>query len=282
MFVTWYKDGVNLGEYDNLARRSVIDRDGSLTINPTEMGDLGHYKCKVRNQAGEEQSASAYLNIQCKLQVTALQIPKNVTITINLMLIKIDKAKVIYAPREVYFPFGAPGILDCHFRSNPPLTNLRWEKDGFLFDPYNVQGVFYKRNGSLYFAKINDDHAGRYTCTPYNSLGSEGPSPVIRVIVQRPPNFKIKPKQIYITKLGDRVEMHCDARDPTSDLEIAPVEWARKDGKPLPFSRAEIKDGNLTIENVKEEDRGIYSCIASNKAARICKFNNNISKLFYE
>lgn len=45
----------------------------------------------------------------------------------------------MYAPKEVYLPYGQPAVLDCHFRSNPPLTNLRWEKDGFLFDPYNVQ-----------------------------------------------------------------------------------------------------------------------------------------------
>lgn len=50
-----------------------------------------------------------------------------------------DKAKVIYAPSEVYFPFGLPALLGCHFRSNPPLTNLRWEKDGYLFDPFNIQ-----------------------------------------------------------------------------------------------------------------------------------------------
>lgn len=66
MFVTWFKDGMNLAEFISLARRSVIDRDGSLTINPTEMGDLGLYTCKVRNKAGDEQSASAHLNVQCK------------------------------------------------------------------------------------------------------------------------------------------------------------------------------------------------------------------------
>lgn len=49
-----------------------------------------------------------------------------------------DKAKVIYAPPEVYLPFGQPAVLDCHFRANPPLKNLRWEKDGLLFDSYNV------------------------------------------------------------------------------------------------------------------------------------------------
>lgn len=63
----------------------------------------------------------------------------NYTILICSICFCADKAKVIYAPPEVYLPFGQQAILDCHFRANPPLTNLRWEKDGFLFDPYNVQ-----------------------------------------------------------------------------------------------------------------------------------------------
>lgn len=58
-----------------------------------------------------------------------------------LKLYNIDKAKVVYAPKEVYFPFGQPATLNCHFRSNPALLSLRWEKDGFLFDSYNVQVI---------------------------------------------------------------------------------------------------------------------------------------------
>lgn len=65
-----------------------------------------------------------------------------------------DKAKVIKAPKEIYLPFGRTAIIDCHFRSNPPLLKLRWEKDGFLFDPYNVKGVYYKNNGSLFFEEV--------------------------------------------------------------------------------------------------------------------------------
>lgn len=75
------------------------------------------------------------------------------------------------------------------------------------------QGVFYKRNGSLFFNKVDDSHAGRYSCTPYNELGTEGASPIINVIVQRPPRFTLRPKQIYIHKLGDYAEMSCDAID---------------------------------------------------------------------
>lgn len=65
-----------------------------------------------------------------------------------------DAAKVVYAPEERFLPLGKPASLDCHFSANPPLTNLRWEKDGFLFDPYNVPGVFYSRNGSLLFNQV--------------------------------------------------------------------------------------------------------------------------------
>ncbi len=75
-----------------------------------------------------------------------------------------DKAKVIFAPKDIFLAFGQPAILDCHFRSNPPLKFLRWEKDGFLFDPYNVRNVFSKRNGSLYFSEVDDLVAGKYTC----------------------------------------------------------------------------------------------------------------------
>ena len=62
-----------------------------------------------------------------------------VYIYIYIYISHLDKAKVLYTPKEIYLPYGVPALLDCHFRSNPPLTNLRWEKDGFLFDPYNVQ-----------------------------------------------------------------------------------------------------------------------------------------------
>lgn len=113
----------------------------------------------------------------------------------------------------MYLPYGKPAVLDCHFRANPPLTTLRWEKDGFLYDPYNVPGVFYRRNGSLYFSSVDESHNGYYSCTPFNELGTNGPSPNIRVIVLRPPVFVITPNNLYIRKLGETLEMPCDARD---------------------------------------------------------------------
>lgn len=66
-----------------------------------------------------------------------------------------DKAKVLSSPHEQYLIQGQAGLLDCNFRANPPLTYLRWEKDGYLYDPYNVPGVFLLHNGSLSFDHVS-------------------------------------------------------------------------------------------------------------------------------
>ncbi|ALC38084.1 CG16857, partial [Drosophila busckii] len=241
--VSWYKDGVLLQEVQDLVRRSFMGPDGSLSIDPTMMSDLGEYECKVRNHEGELQTAKAFLNIQYK-------------------------AKVIYAPPEVYLPYGQPAVLDCHFRANPPLKNLRWEKDGLLFDSYNVPGVFYKMNGSLFFSKVNENYAGSYTCTPYNDLGTDGPSPIISVIVLRPPIFSVTPKAIYIQKLGETAELPCEAIDRDGNNRPSIV-WSRKDGQALPVDRISFSGGNLTITNLVESDRGMFECSATNEAATI-------------
>ncbi|KAJ8922838.1 hypothetical protein NQ315_007873 [Exocentrus adspersus] len=241
--VKWYKDSIPLSEYHDLTTRSWITKDNTLVIRPADSGDYGEYECEASNAEGEKQTARAFLNVQYK-------------------------AKVVYAPPEIHLPYGRPAIIDCHYRANPPLTNLRWEKDGFLFDPYNIQGVFYRKNGSLYFSRVDETHSGTYTCTPHNDLGTAGPSPNMHVVVQRPPVFVRTPHNLYLKKLGEAIEMPCDARD--GDNGHRPIiVWYKKDGTSLPMGRYSIKDGNLTIIDIQSEDSGIYQCSATNKAATI-------------
>lgn len=181
-----------------------------------------------------------------------------------------DKAKVIYTEKEIFLPFGRSAMLDCHFRANPPLTSLRWEKDGFLFDAYNVKDVFYKHNGSLYFRNVKNSHTGKYTCTPYNELGTEGTSDIIDIIVQHPPEFIVKPKSVYIKRNGEDITINCTAKTAIDeDTNHMIMEWKRKDGIPLPQKRHKIVGGNLTITNLNVDDRGLYICSAKNEAAKI-------------
>lgn len=66
-FANWYKDGVPLTDLYDLNQRAIIGSDGSLTISPTSMNDLGEYVCVVKSVENEAQEARAFLNVQCEL-----------------------------------------------------------------------------------------------------------------------------------------------------------------------------------------------------------------------
>lgn len=50
--------------------------------------------------------------------------------------------------------------------------------------PPQLPGWSQGPEGSLIIALGNEDALGEYSCTPYNSLGTAGPSPVTRVLLK--------------------------------------------------------------------------------------------------
>lgn len=64
--VRWFREGSPVREVAALETRVTIRKDGSLIINPVSADDSGMYTCEVSNGIGEPQSASAFLNIECK------------------------------------------------------------------------------------------------------------------------------------------------------------------------------------------------------------------------
>lgn len=115
---------------------------------------------------------------------------------------------------------------------------------------------------------MDESHEGEYSCTPYNSLGSEGPSPGVRVRVQRPPALAARPQPLYVARLGATLTLPC-AASARNHHDLPLVHWARKDGGDLPAGRHNLDDGNLTILDVTEDDRGVYVCTVSNEAATV-------------
>jgi hypothetical protein len=140
---------------------------------------------------------------------------------------------------------------------------------------------------------VDESHAGGYTCTPFNELGSIGASPSMTVFVQRPPVFTLRPSSLYVRRVGDGVDMGCVAIEEGNPEYARPpiVSWMRvrklesltldahelskgcyyvqKDGVELPSGRHVVSSGNLTMEGLKREDSGIYLCVARNEAARL-------------
>lgn len=73
---------------------------------------------------------------------------------------------------------------------------------------------------------MDQSHSGEYTCTPFNDLGSSGESAPMRVIVQQPPIFSVRPASLYVRRIGNNVKMHCAAEPETySNQNPLVVTW---------------------------------------------------------
>lgn len=64
--VAWFKDGNPLSEVPELALRSEMAPNGSLVLRQAASSDPGEYECRVHAPDDTTQSASAFLDVQCK------------------------------------------------------------------------------------------------------------------------------------------------------------------------------------------------------------------------
>ncbi|CAL1677898.1 unnamed protein product [Lasius platythorax] len=241
--VRWFREGAPITEVSALDTRVSIKIDGSLVINPVSADDSGQYLCEVTNGIGDPQTASAYLNVEYP-------------------------AKVTFTPTVQYLPFRLAGVVQCYIKVNPPLQYVTWTKDKRLLEPYQTKDIVIMNNGSLLFTRVNENHQGRYTCTPYNAHGTQGSSGPMEVLVRNPPVFTLEPDSMYTKKVGETVEMHCDAQE-AEGTQKPTIRWHRKDGEAIQRGRTKIVGGNITIESLRRTDFGFYQCTASNEVATI-------------
>ncbi|KAL1463426.1 hypothetical protein WDU94_015177 [Cyamophila willieti] len=199
--------------------------------------------CEVSNGIGDPQAAQAYLNVEFP-------------------------AKVTFTPTVQYLPFRLQGVVQCHIKANPTLQYVTWTKDKRLLEPYQTKDIVVMQNGSLLFTRVNQNHQGRYTCTPYNAHGTQGSSGQMEVLVRKPPSFTSKPEAMYQRKVGESVDMHCDAQE-ADGTQKPTITWQRRDGVALPKNRVKISGGNITIEGLRRVDFGYYECVVSNEVATI-------------
>lgn len=137
-----------------------------------------------------------------------------------------DPAKVTFTPTVQYLPFRLAGVVHCYIKANPTLQYVTWTKDKRLLEPYQTKDIVVMNNGSLLFTRVNENHQGRYTCTPYNAHGTQGSSGPMEVLVRNPPVFTLEPEPIYQKKVGETVEMHCDAQE-AEGTQKPTIQWHR-------------------------------------------------------
>uniref|UniRef100_A0A8C5G1V3 Immunoglobulin superfamily member 9 n=1 Tax=Gouania willdenowi TaxID=441366 RepID=A0A8C5G1V3_GOUWI len=214
MTYVWLKDGENVHHTEALKSRVRIMVDGTLLITRITPEDSGNYTCVPTN---------------------GLLTPPNASANLTVM----HPAQALQMPEETYLPTGMEGGVACPVAANPPLLRVDWTKDGRALDLSLFPGWTLRPGGFLFMATVNDDAAGVYTCTPYNSYGSMGPSGPTHVILQVSAGLTLlKPRIPSCTAAQSQSTCHCP-------------------------------NGSLLLQPLLKEHQGTWRCGVSNRVATV-------------
>ncbi|XP_026153415.1 protein turtle homolog A-like [Mastacembelus armatus] len=239
MTYVWMKGGENVYHIESLKSRVKIIVDGTLLISSLIPEDSGNYTCMPTNGLLTPPTASANLTVM-------------------------HPAQALQMPSEMYLPTGMDGVVTCPAAAQPPLLRVDWTKDGEPLDLSSYPGWTLTPEGSLFMATVNDDAAGVYTCTPYNSYGSMGSSGPTSVILQDPPAFSITPEKQYRQEAGRTLLIPCQGnKDPTIKVTWRKVDLARQ------ISYSVETNGSLLLQPLTKDHQGEWECSVANRVASV-------------
>ncbi|XP_070621222.1 protein turtle homolog B [Erythrolamprus reginae] len=231
---TWHWEEDNVYFKNDLKLRVRILIDGTLIIFRVKPEDAGKYTCIPSNSLGRSPSASAYLTVQYP-------------------------ARVVNMPPIIYVPVGIHGYIRCPVEAQPPVSLVKWNKDGRPLHIEKYSGWSLLEDGSIRIEEATEDALGTYTCVPYNALGTMGQSPPARLVLKDPPYFTVLPGWEYRQEAGRELLIPCAAAgDPF------PVITWRKVGKPSRSRHTTLPSGSLQFRSLSKDDHGEWECVATN------------------
>ena len=155
---------------------------------------------------------------------------------------------------------------ECHVTSFPPAV-ITWSK--VLGELTQTRAV--SKDGHLSIMNAQKTDSGLYQCQASNILGHE--SAVTQLVVVELPQFTVSPPSLLKVSANHNVTVPCEA---TGDPQPT-ITWTKQNGQ-LPLGRSKVGvDGTLEIWNPKEEDSGIFICMAS--SAEVFKASVSVMKL---
>ncbi|XP_048836380.1 protein turtle homolog B isoform X2 [Brienomyrus brachyistius] len=237
---TWYWEEDNVYFKNDLKLRVRILIDGTLIIFRVKPEDTGKYTCSPSNSLGLSPTASAHLIVQYP-------------------------ARVVNMPTVIYVPKRMTGYIRCPTDASPPVTWVKWEKDGFPLRIEKHPGWSLTDDGSIRVTEVTEESVGTYTCMPYNILGTTGRSLPAKLILKDPPYFSVRPGPEYRQDAGKQLLIPCAA---SGDPEVPAITW-RKVGKPSVSKHSVLPNGSLQFHSVSKDDHGEWECVATNVVTSI-------------
>ncbi|XP_031783300.1 Down syndrome cell adhesion molecule-like protein Dscam2 isoform X4 [Nasonia vitripennis] len=273
--ISWSKDGQLIQSSDNsfgasrygsqpqqhqqtpagLTVNNMYGHSSTIMIERVAANHTGNYTCHARNSVAEVSHTAELV----------VRVPP----------------RWLMEPQDVHAPEGMSKlILHCHADGFPP-PSVTWRKaSGSKPGDYkDIAGHEHSHdpkihsNGSLVFARVQEDHEGYYLCEAVNGIGA-GLSKVVYLTVNAPAHFPVKHEN-RTARLGSNASLRCEAKG-DHPLKIV---W-RKAGSQLEPAvtdyRYMVKEQNTTdgvvstlgLLGTTREDSDRYFCIASNAYGR--------------
>ncbi|KAI5636739.1 immunoglobulin i-set domain-containing protein [Phthorimaea operculella] len=205
-----------------------------LNISAVRSEDGGLYTCRAANSLGEV-SHTSRLNIYGPPYVRSIGPTRAVA----------GRELVLYCPYSGY-----------------PISSVKWERDG---SPVEWDS---SNDGALRVLRVEPTHAGSYTCVvmgPHGEMARRD----LQLIVSNPP--EIEPFSFSANlQEGKRAQVSCSVT--SGDMPVH-FTWL-KDNVPIPSSLQVEERGadffsNLVFKEVSARHSGLYTCVASNSAAKV-------------
>ncbi|XP_040072551.1 obscurin isoform X2 [Ixodes scapularis] len=253
--VKWLKDGLPIRPSDRVRQEEKPDGSLALIIDDVKPEDAGQYSVVASNDAGEAESEAP----------------------VKTMPDEAGKLKKPAFERELEpmtLTEGKPAKLEAKLAPGSKPTSVQWLKDGRPIRPSDRVRQEEKPDGTLALCidDVKPEDAGRYSVVASNDAGeAESEAPV-----KTTPDEASKLKKPAFDKELEPMTL-TEGKPAKLEAKLAPgskptsVKWF-KDGRPIrPSDRVrqeEKPDGTLAlcIDDVKPEDAGRYSVVASNDA----------------
>ncbi|XP_046908014.1 hemicentin-1 [Hypomesus transpacificus] len=234
--ITWAKSGelLNLG-----GPTFSLLPDGALHVASPSGNHSGEFVCTATNAAGYSSR---------KVQLTVYVRPRTSFGGAGWVL------DVTVVEREEV-------ILPCEVQSVPPPV-ITWAKDRQLISPYSLRHTLLP-SGSMKIAESRVSDSGLYVCFAFNIAGNF--TQTVNLSVHVPPSIQPGPRVMKV-QVGHPVELPCAARG----VPEPSLAWL-KEGAALQAEGGRYSvssDGSLGLGQVRVEDEGVYTCLASNLAGQ--------------
>ncbi|XP_046676097.1 inactive tyrosine-protein kinase 7-like [Homalodisca vitripennis] len=212
----------------------------TLTIPAAGQQDAGNYTCIVSNMAD--------------------------TRHVSFDLIVATPPTIIKGPTKVAVGEGEPAWLHCQFSGMPPpLTSVSWLRDK---TPVRIDlHTHIAHNGTLHLHATDVSDRGEYVCVVNTTSIPPVYSKPATLFVKEKLKFSPRPVDKKL-ELGSAKKVYCKAQG--ADPPV--IKWM-KEGTDIPHmdfpDHIQDMNGTLFFNHVQAEDKGRYTCIATNSQGLI-------------